>query len=53
MDAPTTPRGDAAHDKPAEKTSGTGETRIPGLSKLPEKRPSRRSFGLRRGRREG
>jgi len=53
MDAPTTPRGDAAHDKPAEQAPGTSESRIPGLSKLPEKRPSRRSFGLRRGRREG
>jgi hypothetical protein len=53
MDTPTTPRRDAAHDKPAEKVPDPRESRIPGLSKLPEKRPSRRSFGLRRGRREG
>jgi hypothetical protein len=51
MDAPTTPSAGVTHDKPVEKISGTSETRIPGLSRLPEKRPARRGLRLLRGRR--
>jgi hypothetical protein len=46
MDAPTTTRVDAAPDQPVEPVSGTSESRITGLSRLPEKRPPRRFFGL-------
>ena len=38
------------HERSSEMSSPA--SRIPGLSKLPEKRPPRRAFGLLRGRRK-
>ena len=53
MSYPTAPQQDHSHDKPAEaaKVNGASESRISGLTTLPEKRPSRRFFGLLPGRR--
>jgi hypothetical protein len=48
------PQQDASHDKPAEpvKVSGVpSQVSAAGLTKLPDKRPSRRLFGLLPGRR--
>ena len=53
MSNATAPQQGHSYDKPAEpvKVSGASESRISGLSTLPEKRPSRRFFGLLPGRR--
>jgi len=50
---PTAPLQEYPHDKPveAEKVTGVSESRIAGLTTLPDKRPSRRFFGLLPGRR--
>jgi hypothetical protein len=45
MDAPTKTTPVAA-PKPVNAISGTSESRVPGLSTLPKKRPPRRFFGL-------
>ncbi len=42
MEAPTVPRSEPLEGRPAEKVSGARPSRIPGLSKLPDKRPKRR-----------
>ena len=51
MDQRETKRENAARKPPGEKLSGTSESRIPGLSTLPKKRPRRRFFGLLAGKR--
>ena len=52
MDTPTVRRSDSTQDSSRKKVTGTSESRITGLSTLPEKRPTRRLFGLLRGKRE-
>ena len=53
MSYPSAPQQDHSHDKPAEPVQGNGvpQSGVSGLSTLPEKRPSRRFFGLLPGRR--
>lgn len=54
MSEPTAPRQDQPHDEPpaeAEKVSGASESHTSGLSTMPEKRPTRRFFGLFKGHR--
>jgi hypothetical protein len=50
---PSAPQQGQSHDEPAvaEKVNGTGESTTAGLSTMPEKRPSRRFFGLFKGQR--
>ena len=55
MSEPTAPlQQDLPHHEPpapAEKVTGASESNTAGLSTLPEKRPSRRFFGLFKGER--
>ena len=60
MSYPTAPQQDHSHDKPAEPVKVNGASAnggtasavsAAGLTTLPEKRPSRRFFGLLPGRR--
>jgi hypothetical protein len=53
MSEPTAPLQEYPHDEPVEteKVTGASESRIAGLTTLPDKRPSRRFFGLLPGRR--
>lgn len=53
MSDPTAPLHEYSRDEPveAEKVTGASESRTPGLTTLPDKRPSRRFFGLLPGRR--
>ncbi len=53
MSQTTAPQQDHSHDVPVppEKVTGASDSRIAGLTTLPDKRPSRRFFGLLPGRR--
>jgi hypothetical protein len=51
MDAQRRENEDTTATQPPEKLSGTSESRIPGLSTLPKKRPRRRFLGLFAGKR--
>ena len=51
MDDPTIRRPDGTEQSSAPKATGASESKIAGLSTLPEKRPARRMFGLFRGKR--
>ncbi len=53
MSEPTAPLHELSHDEPVEpeKVNGASETRTSGLTTLPDKRPSRRFFGLLPGKR--
>jgi hypothetical protein len=48
---PSAPLQGQSHDEPAaaEKVNGASESTTSGLSTMPEKRPSRRFFGLFKG----
>ena len=53
MSDPTAPQQDQSSVQPVEpaKVNGASDSKIAGLTTLPEKRPSKRFFGLLPGRR--